>query len=49
VPGGLKSEIPKSTIEFRKRSNVSLMPQGIDAILSPRELVDVVGWLKTRQ
>ena len=49
VPGGLKSEIPKATIELRKRSNVSLMPKGIDAILSPQELVDVVGWLKTQQ
>jgi hypothetical protein len=49
VPGGLKREIPKATIEFRKRSDVSLMPQGIDAILSPQELIDLVGWLTTQQ
>jgi hypothetical protein len=49
VPGGLKSEIPKATIEFRNRSDVSLMPQGIDAILSPQELIDLVGWLTTQQ
>jgi putative heme-binding domain-containing protein len=49
VRGGLKSEISKATIELRKRSNVSLMPKGIDAILSPKELIDVVGWLKSQQ
>ena len=49
VPGGLTSEIPKTTIEFRKRSNVSLMPKGIDAILLPQEIVDVVGWLRTQR
>ena len=49
VPGGLKSEIPKATIELRKRSRVSLMPKGIDAIMSPQELIDVVGWLKTQR
>ncbi len=49
IPGGLTKEIPKTTIEFRDRSDVSLMPKGIDAILSPQELVDVVGWLKTRK
>ena len=46
IPGGLTREIPRTTIEFQKRSEVSLMPKGIDAILSPQELVDVVGWLK---
>lgn len=49
VPGGLKTEIPKATIELRKRSNVSLMPKGIDAILSPQELIDIVGWMRTQQ
>jgi len=49
VPGGLTAQIPKATIELRKCSNVSLMPKGIDAILSPQELIDVVGWLKTQQ
>ena len=49
IPGGLTKEIPKSTIEFLKRSDVSLMPKGIDAILSPQELVDLVGWLATRK
>jgi len=49
IPGGLKMEIPKTSIDFRKRSDVSLMPSGIDAILKPQELVDLVGWLKTQR
>ena len=49
VPGGAKLEIRKATMEYRKSSKLSLMPQGIDAILSPRELVDLVGWLRTQQ
>ncbi len=49
VPGGLMKEIPKTTIELQKRSDVSLMPKGIDAILSPQELIDVVGWLKRQR
>ena len=49
IPGGLQKEIPKETIDFRQRSKVSLMPAGIDAVLLPRELVDLVGWLKTQR
>ena len=49
IPGGLQKVIPKKSIDFRKRSQVSLMPVGIDAVLLPRELVDLVGWLKTQQ
>ena len=49
IPGGLQKEIPTESIDFRKRSQVSLMPVGIDAVLLPRELVDLVGWLKTQR
>ena len=47
IPGGLRKDVPKANIEIRKTMKVSLMPTGIDAILSPQELVDLVGWLKT--
>ncbi|MAB91070.1 MAG: hypothetical protein CMJ90_16685, partial [Planctomycetes bacterium] len=46
IPGGLRKEIPKANIELRKPMTVSAMPAGIDAVLTPRELVDVVGWLR---
>jgi putative membrane-bound dehydrogenase-like protein len=49
IPGGLQKEIPTESIDFRKRSQVSLMPVGIDAVLLPQELIDLVGWLKTQR
>ena len=49
IPGGLQRVIPQERIDIRKRSKVSLMPVGIDTVLLPQELVDLVGWLKTQQ
>ena len=49
IPGGLQKMIPQQRIDVRKRSNTSLMPVGIDAVLLPQELVNLVGWLKTQQ
>jgi putative membrane-bound dehydrogenase-like protein len=49
IPGGLQKAIPTGSIEFRRRSKVSLMPAGIDAVLLPEELVDLVGWLRTQR
>ena len=49
IPGGLQKEIPTVSIEFRRRSKVSLMPAGIDAVLLPEELVDLVGWLRAQR
>ncbi|MEC9094754.1 MAG: PVC-type heme-binding CxxCH protein [Planctomycetota bacterium] len=46
VSGGRSLEIIKTSIEERKRSDLSTMPQGIGGILAPQELVDLVGWLK---
>ena len=49
IPGGLQKVIPTSSIDFRRRSKISLMPAGIDAVLFPEELVDLVGWLRTQR
>ena len=49
IPGGLRKDIPKENIELREPMKVSAMPAGIDAVLSPPELVDVVGWLRTQR
>ena len=49
IPGGLQKEILKTDIDSRKLMKVSTMPTGIDAVLAPRELVDVVGWLGTQR
>ena len=49
IPGGLQKKISKESIDFRKRSKVSLMPTGIDTVLLPRKLVDLFGWLETQR
>ena len=49
IPGGLQKEIPIGSIDFRNRSKISLMPAGIDAVLLPQEIVNLVGWLKTQR
>ena len=49
IPGGLQKSIAQDDIDLRKRSKTSLMPVGIDTVLTPKELVDLVGWLKTQQ
>jgi putative heme-binding domain-containing protein len=47
IPGGLLKDLFKTDIRTRKAMNISLMPAAIDATLSPQDLVDLVGWLKT--
>ncbi len=49
IPGGLQKTIAQDHIDLRKRSKTSLMPVGIDTVLTPKELVDLVGWLKTQR
>ncbi len=44
---GERIEIPRSDIEDRKTSDISLMPEGLAASLSERELVDLVEYLAT--
>jgi putative heme-binding domain-containing protein len=41
--------LPHSEIEVLKQSEVSVMPQGIDKLLSPAELQDLLAFLKSRQ
>ena len=41
--------LPHSEIEVLKQSSVSVMPQGIDKLLSPAELQDLLAFLKSRQ
>ena len=47
VPGGLQKDLPKARITVRQAMKASLMPDGLDVALSSRELVDLVGWLRT--
>ena len=45
TPGGLRKDIPKANIKTRRKMKDSLMPTGLEAVISPQELVDLVGWL----
>ena len=45
IPGGLRKEVPKAAIEARTAMKVSLMPTGLETMISFEELVDMVGWL----
>jgi putative heme-binding domain-containing protein len=45
LPGGVAQQIAKNKIKSRKKLEQSLMPKGLDAALTDRELADMVGWL----
>ncbi|SVC38841.1 uncharacterized protein METZ01_LOCUS291695, partial [marine metagenome] len=45
IPGGLRKDVPKANIKTRTAMKDSLMPTGLEAVISPQELVDLVGWL----
>ena len=45
IPGGLRKDVPKTDIKTRRKMKDSLMPTGLEAVISPQELVDLVGWL----
>jgi putative heme-binding domain-containing protein len=46
---GEQHVIPAETIEFRKRQSVSIMPEVVNANLSPQDLVDIVEFLAGQQ
>ena len=45
IPGGLLKDVLKANIKTRTAMKSSLMPAGLEAVISPQELVDLVGWL----
>jgi putative heme-binding domain-containing protein len=45
-PGGLKRTLPRSTLTRVEFTSSSLMPEGLEANLSPQELRDVVAFLQ---
>jgi putative heme-binding domain-containing protein len=46
---GNRREIAMSEIEEQKRSNISLMPEGFEAKITPQQLADIVKYLRTKQ
>jgi putative membrane-bound dehydrogenase-like protein len=48
IPGGRRKDILKADIKTRSAMKDSLMPTGLEAVISPQELVDLVGWLSSQ-
>jgi hypothetical protein len=44
---GTEAHIPRSDVREVQPGTVSLMPAGLDGILTPRELTDLVTYLRT--
>jgi len=48
IPGGLRKDVLKANIKTRTAMKASLMPTVLEATISPQELVDLVGWLVSK-
>ena len=46
---GVVQSVAFSEIEEARYSNISLMPEGIDKLLKPEEIADLVAYLKESQ
>ena len=49
IAGGLRKDVPKANIKTRQAMKISLMPTSLDAVITSRELVDLVGWLAAQK
>ncbi|MBU6302693.1 MAG: ThuA domain-containing protein [Verrucomicrobia bacterium] len=47
LPGGVNQALRKDQIAHREEMTTSLMPPGLAAILSAKELVDLIAWLQS--
>jgi putative heme-binding domain-containing protein len=47
LPGGVEQTVPRREIREIKTLPVSLMPPGMEAILSPQDVADLLAWLQT--
>jgi putative membrane-bound dehydrogenase-like protein len=48
LPGGTTSTIPRGDIASSASLGISLMPVGLEAAISPEEMIDLVAFLKSR-
>ncbi len=47
IPGGATELIPRADIKSRTRAALSLMPDGLEASLTPQDLADLIAFLRT--
>lgn len=48
LPGGLTETVPRSEIKKITASGMSLMPEGLEAAITPSEMADLIAFLKKR-
>lgn len=48
LPGGITSTIPRADIASSASLGISLMPVGLEAAITPEEMIDLVAFLKSR-
>ena len=49
LPGGIRKQIPREDIDSFASTGLSLMPEGLEAAISPREMSDLIAFLKNTQ
>ena len=48
LPGGTELPVLRSDIASQQPSNKSLMPEGLESVLKPQDLADLLAWLRAR-
>ncbi len=48
LPGGLTETVPRSEIKTITASGLSLMPEGLEAAITPSDMADLIAFLKKR-
>ena len=48
LPGGTDLPVLRSDLDSQKMSARSLMPEGVETVLKPQDVADVIAWLHTR-
>lgn len=46
LPGGIEQVVPRGEIKVMKTLQISLMPPGLEAVLTPQEVADLLAWIQ---
>ncbi|MBL9155023.1 MAG: c-type cytochrome [Verrucomicrobiales bacterium] len=47
-PDGSRESVPRRDIQSVRNSGHSVMPEGLEAVMTPQQIADVIAWLTTR-
>jgi putative heme-binding domain-containing protein len=48
LPGGTDLPVLRADIESEKATTRSLMPEGLESVLKPQDVADVISWLRAK-